>query len=304
VESYGPADGPPLVFTHGWGADSTEWYYARKQLADTFHVIVWDLPGLGRSLQPSDQDYSLDRMADDLAAVIAGTAGGRPAVLVGHSIGGMINLTFCRRHPEALGRQVAGIVLLDTTYTNPVRTSKAAGRNTMLQKPVYEPILHATVALSPLVHRLNWLAYQSGLLHLQTHRSSFAGTETRGQLDFVTRYYKYDSPAVLARGTLGMLHWDATDVLPRVGVPVLILVGLQDRTTVPAASEQMRASMPAASLQVIDPAAHMGPIERNLTYNSAIRAFADLRLRGGPQLAGAILPARQSLPGVPARGRR
>ena len=84
VELYGPAaTARRCVFTHGWGADSTEWYYARKQLADTFHVIVWDLPGLGRSLQPSDQDYSLDRMADDLAAVLAGTAGGRPAVLVG-----------------------------------------------------------------------------------------------------------------------------------------------------------------------------------------------------------------------------
>ena len=217
----------------------------------------------------------------------------------------MINLTFCRRHPEALGRQVAGIVQLDTTYTNPVRTSKAAGRNTMLQKPVYEPILHATVVLSPLVHRLNWLAYQSGL-HCISKRTKLVRwyRETRGQLDFVTRYYKYDSPAVLARGTLGMLHWDATEVLPRVGVPVLILVGRQDRTTVPAASEQMRASMPAASLQVIDPAAHMGPIERNLTYNSGDRAFADLRLRGGPQLAGAILPACPMDPGTPARERR
>ena len=101
-----------------------------------------------------------------------------------------------------------------------------------------------------------------------------------------------------------MLHWDATEVLPRVSVPVLILVGRQDRTTVPAASEQMRASMPAASLQVIDPAAHMGPIERNLTYNSAIRAFADLRLRGGPQLAGANLPARPMNPEMPAREHR
>ena len=49
VESYGPAGAPPLVFTHGWGTNSTEWYYAKRRLAERYRVIVWDLPGLGES---------------------------------------------------------------------------------------------------------------------------------------------------------------------------------------------------------------------------------------------------------------
>ncbi len=47
VEIYGPADGPPIVLTHGWGLDSDEWYYARKELSQRHRLIVWDLPGLG-----------------------------------------------------------------------------------------------------------------------------------------------------------------------------------------------------------------------------------------------------------------
>ncbi|MGL5135855.1 MAG: alpha/beta fold hydrolase, partial [Planktothrix sp.] len=32
VEFYGPDRAPTLILTHGWGPDSTAWYYAKKQL--------------------------------------------------------------------------------------------------------------------------------------------------------------------------------------------------------------------------------------------------------------------------------
>ena len=36
VECYGPADALPVVMTHGWGSDSTEWFYEKKYLAAAF----------------------------------------------------------------------------------------------------------------------------------------------------------------------------------------------------------------------------------------------------------------------------
>lgn len=33
VEVLGKKDGPALLFSHGWGTDATEWFYARKELA-------------------------------------------------------------------------------------------------------------------------------------------------------------------------------------------------------------------------------------------------------------------------------
>ena len=35
VKMYGPADGPPLVLTHGWGLNSDEWAYAQAELENT-----------------------------------------------------------------------------------------------------------------------------------------------------------------------------------------------------------------------------------------------------------------------------
>lgn len=279
VEVYGPADGPTLILTHGWSLDHRAWNDAKRDLSDRFKLIVWDLPGLGQSTQPNNRDYSLDKMAGDLGAVLQST--GKPAVLVGHSIGGMINLTYCRQHPEQLGREIAGLVQIDTSYTNPVKTTKSRSFDESLQKPVYEPLLHATVALSPLVRAMSWLSYQNGFAHLMAASSSFAGAETREQLDYAARRNYEASPAVIARGMLGMLRWDATPVLPNVRVATLILEGEQDTTTVPAASQYMRDAMPAAQLQMVNRAAHLGVLEQHRRYNDAIRKFAEDCFRRG-----------------------
>ena len=279
VQSYGRADGPVLILTHGWSLDNRAWDYAKRDLSDRFRVITWDLRGLGHSTQPDNRDYSLEAMADDLEAVLQ--AAGKPAVLVGHSIGGMINLTLCRRHPEQLGHEVAGLVQVDTSYTNPVKTTSSSSFDTAMQKPVYEPLLHLAIWTSPLVRVMNWMSYQNGTAHWMNASSSFAGSETREQLDYAARRNYEASPGVVARGMLGMFRWDATAVLPQVRTQTLIVEGEQDTTTIPAASRTMRDAIPAAELQMVNRAAHLGLLEQNRVYNDAIRRFAETCF-GGP----------------------
>ncbi len=187
AEVWGRSDAPTLVFTHGWGTSETEWYYAKRQLSGQFRLIFWDLPGLGQSTQPENRNFALEKMASDLDSVLS-LANGKPVVLVGHSIGGMINLTFCRLFPDRLGRQVSGIAQVDTSYTNPVTTTKNAGFSRAIQKPIGEPLLYAMIGLSPLVRAMNWLSYENGASYLMNAHSSFAGSETRGQLDLISRY--------------------------------------------------------------------------------------------------------------------
>ena len=86
IEFYGPEDGPPIVLTHGWGLDTREWNYLKRDLSGVFRLIVWDEPGLGKSTRPSNRDYSLENLARALEAVL-GLAGDKPAILLGHSIG-------------------------------------------------------------------------------------------------------------------------------------------------------------------------------------------------------------------------
>jgi pimeloyl-ACP methyl ester carboxylesterase len=287
VETYGPPDAPVLVLTHGWSLDRGEWCYAKKELGGRFRLIGWDLPGLGRSSRPPADDYSLERMARDLDAVI-GLAGGRPVVLVGHSIGGMIQLTHCRLFPEAMGERVRGIVIAQSTYTNPVRTAKGAELLAPLQRPLLEPLCHLMVWLSPVFRVINVLSYLNGSAHRSTERSSFSGRETRGQLEYLTRYYLSSSPAVVARGFLAMFRYDATDVLPQVRVPTLIVAGDRDTLCVPSASARMATAIPGARLVTLREAQHAGVFEHHAELHAEVESFASACLaeRGAPAGAG------------------
>jgi len=274
VEFYGPADGQPIILTHGWGPNSTVWYYAKRQLSDRFRVIVWDLPGLGKSSKPKNNDYSLEKYARDLEAVVA-LAGDKPVILLGHSLGGMSTLTFCRLFPEQLGHQVAGLILVDTTYTNPVKTSIFSRLLRTVQKPLLEPLLYLTIFLSPLVWLMNWLSYLNGSLYISVELSGFTGTETRGQLDFSALLSALGWPAVLARGTLAMFDYDETRTLSTINVPVLIVVGASDIATIPAASIRMKAQLPDSEIVTLKPGGHMGLMEQNRQFAEAVRLFTE-----------------------------
>ena len=282
VEFYGPEDGPPIVLTHGWGLDSREWNYLKRDLSDDFRLIVWDEPGLGKSTRPTNRDYSLVNLARDLEAVLA-LAGDKPAILLGHSIGGMITLTLCGLSPALLGGRVIGLVLTHTTPTNPVRTTSGAGFFTAIEKPVLVPLMYLTIGLSPLVWLMNWLSYLNGSAHLSTKQSSFGGTETWEQIDFFTRFQPEASPAVMARGMLGMMRYDATQTLARISVSTLVVAGDRDSVTKPEASEAIRSGIPAARLITLAPAKHLGLIEHHTRYAEVVREFADLAQaqRGG-----------------------
>ncbi len=274
IEFHGPADGPPIILTSGWGATATEWYYLRRQLGDRFRLIAWDMPGLGLSKSAANKDCTLAKFADDLRAVL-GEAGGRPALLLGHSIGGMIVLEFCKRFPEDLNDRVAGLALVHTSHTNPLRMTKTRWIAAPLQKPIIEPLAHLMIWLSPLVWVMNLFSYLNGSSHRGNHKQLFDGTETWGQLDFVTKYVPYVWPATYARGMLGMFHWDATATLPRITVPTLVVAGAADRITLPEASAIILNNCPSAKLVTLSPAGHMGLIERHAEFGQELLAFAE-----------------------------
>ena len=106
VKISGPEEGTTLVLTHGWGLTSREWYYLQRDLSKRYRIVSWDLPGLGQSQSPADSDWSLEKLAKSLDLVIE-KAGPRPVVLVGHSIGVMITLTYCRLFLDVLDQRFA-----------------------------------------------------------------------------------------------------------------------------------------------------------------------------------------------------
>lgn len=274
IEFYGSDHAPTIILTHGWGPDSTVWYYAKKQLADQFRVIVWDLPGLGKSKKPKNRDYSLEKFASDLNAVLE-VAGDESAILLGHSMGAMMLLTFCRLFPEQMQRRVAGLIIVDGTYTNPLKTTVLSKLLLALQKPLLEPLLYLAIVLSPLLWVISWLSYFNGSTLLTTEISGFTGRETRGQLNFSSLIGIKAAPGVLARGVLAMFRFEETATLPNITVPTLVIFGKSDIATRPFANEHIGTAIPQAQLSVLSPGGHMALMERNQQFSEVVRTFSN-----------------------------
>ena len=274
VEIYGQNGRPTLLLTHGWSLDSTEWYYVKKEMAARFRVVVWDLPGLGRSQRSKEADYSLEKMARDLEAVLRATSDG-PVILVGHSIGGMIVQTFCRIFPQHLSQRVAALALVHTTFTNPLRTALGSTLWTALEKPIIVPLNYLMIWLSPLVWLSNWQSYLNGSLLITSQVSSFAGRQTWGQVEYSSRLFAKASPAVTARGNLEMLSFDEQATLPTINVPVLIVAGGNDRLTKPEASEHLDKMFRHAILTELQPAGHLGHWEQHGEFTTLLAEFVE-----------------------------
>ena len=270
VESHGPQDAPCIVLTHGWGLDSTIWAYAKRALDKDFHLVLWDLPGMGKS-HPGRGGITLDAFAENLKHVIAHTGRDR-VVLVGHSIGGMTIQTLARDHANLFNRVVAGAVLVNTTYTDPLKTMVFNGLMQAL-RPLIVASMHLTIWLQPLAWLSAWQSYLNGSAHI-ANRLGFASRVTHSQLDYTALLTTRNSPAAQARGNLSMFHWDATGALVRIEAPVLVLAGDSDLVTKAEASRTIVSQAKHAVLDVVSDANHMGFTERADVYNDAIAAFA------------------------------
>jgi pimeloyl-ACP methyl ester carboxylesterase len=260
VELYGPADGIPLLMTHGWGLDSTAWYYAKRDLSLHYRLIVWDLPGLGRSSEPPDKAYTIEKFAEYLAQLLP-LAGNRPVFLLG------------RLFPESLEARVQGLIFVHTTYTNAAATTFLKAFLHAIQVPILIPMMYLTIALSPLVRIANWLSYWNGSLHLATAYTGFAGTQTRAQLDFMTKFTPRASPAVQARGNLATFQFDERAHLPHIRTPTLVIVADRDRTTIPEAGNTLAGLIPTAERVVLSPANHSGFLERHDEFAEIVHRF-------------------------------
>jgi pimeloyl-ACP methyl ester carboxylesterase len=106
--AWGPRGAPGAVLVHGTAAHAHWWDHIGPQLPAGLRVVAPDLSGHGDS--DRREQYSLDRWAEEVAAVAAdGEIAGAPFIM-GHSLGGIIAIRAAARYGAAL----AGIVVIDT----------------------------------------------------------------------------------------------------------------------------------------------------------------------------------------------
>lgn len=108
----GPADGPLMIFLHGWPELSLIW---RAQMA-AFAAAGWrcvapDMRGYGGSAPAATDAYTNEQVVTDMAE-LHDHLGGRPAIWVGHDWGSVIAGALVAHQPQ----RARGVVLISVPH--------------------------------------------------------------------------------------------------------------------------------------------------------------------------------------------
>jgi pimeloyl-ACP methyl ester carboxylesterase len=190
--------------------------------------------------------------------------------------------TLVRDAPDYARKSIAGIILLNTTFTNPIRTSAGSSILRALRWPLIEPLLLLTSLLKPLAGLDAWRGYLNGSAHV-ANRIQFGRSVTHSQLNAVTLLGTRNPQGVLARGNLAMFRWDASSAMTGYSGPVLVIGGKVDLVTKIEASRVIATDASGAKLIEVEHVNHNGFLEDAETYNTAIAEFANHATEAGRQ---------------------
>lgn len=261
------------IFLHGYSLDHTVWRHQIESLDASRRYVYYDARHHGRSEpeSPVDSPVTIEVLAKDLEVVLE-RSGLRRAVLVGHSMGGMTVLEFCRHFPHLLGDRVAGLILLNTTFTDALKTvvgAEVVGAIDRRLRRVLEGLLRDP--RSSRVFRLRG----DDLSWLLVRLFGFGPHASPSQVDHVRRLLAQFPSPPLIEIFRGMRDFDMTGALHTIGIPTLVVAGGDDRITTVKASERMAEEIPGATLEVLEDTGHMAMMERHERFNDLAGDFID-----------------------------
>ena len=247
------APGPLVVLLHGVGGGREAWGAAGSGsgaalAAAGYTAVAVDLPGYGQST--TVDPYDLAGMAAAVEQLIAQLGLG-PALLVGHSMGGMVAQELTARAPQT----VAGLVLASTSSA----FGKPGGgwQHNFLQSR-FAP-LDAGAGMAGLAAQLV---------------PAMLPPDAPPAVQAAAQALMAGVPEATYRSAVAALvAFDRRANLPLIGVPTLVITGERDTTAAPEVARKMAERIPGALLQTVPGAGHLLPIERPDAFNTALLAF-------------------------------
>lgn len=223
-------EGPACLLLHPLGLCGDFWAAVRNHLAGR-RIAVAELPGHG--CDDGLGELSLDSLADDLVAS-ARHFGGR-MVLIGCSLGGILAQAAAIRAPEVVG----GLVLANTL---------CRGDN--------PKVIDARADLA----ETDFAAYLNDTLD-RWFDAEFRAANPAGVTQ-VRRWLEGTAPRVHARYWRAIRSFDLTGGLGKLDCPALVVAGSHDRSTPPAAAQELAAALPDVTVAVLEGVGHLAPFEQ------------------------------------------
>jgi 3-oxoadipate enol-lactonase len=244
--------GVPLVLVHGHPFDHTMWAPQVKAFSTSYQVITPELRGYGKSSLPDgDTATKFEDYATDILHLLD-YLGVKSFHLGGLSMGGQVIMEIFRQAPARIKSLIFAdtFASLDTAEIKQGRYDTATrlendGMDAYADEVIYKMIMPAHVKSQPDVAR------------------------------HVIKMMKATSPVAAAtalRARAERIDY-LTEILPKINIPTLVIVGRDDEYTPVAKAEELQQNLQNCKLVIIEDAGHMPNLEHPDQFNKAVLGF-------------------------------
>lgn len=249
--------GAPVILIHGLAASLHDWDDLIPELTKNgYAAYALDLLGHGDSPKPKTRAYRIQWLSEHFFAWMESLHLTEPAILVGHSLGGYIALEFARRFPE----RTRGLILVNPFYTRS-------------QLPY---LLRATYASSNLRdfiigHTPEWM------FRMIVDATSVVMGNSNGSRHALPERVRLQTAIDYTRTAPGIYYIpndiaDATDALPQIVAPTLVVWGDRDQTLAPTSFPPLVDALPHAAGRTIK-AGHVPHQSNAEEFNRVVLEF-------------------------------
>jgi pimeloyl-ACP methyl ester carboxylesterase len=237
-----------VLLIHGAGDSAAVWERQVGALGSAHRLIALDLPGHGARLaEPAHTDHAANAAEVERALAAAGID---RAVVVGHSLGGGVALTYALGRPARLRALVlvasgARLRMHPSLLEAAREKAEAATGSATPTGPVVPPERCLAPGAPP--ELVAWLGAHSGQATAQAVYADFQANNA----------------------------FDVMDRLGEIGVPTLVLGGAQDAMTPPKFVQFLADSIPGAQLALLEGAGHYPMVEQADAFNRRLGEFLE-----------------------------
>jgi pimeloyl-ACP methyl ester carboxylesterase len=254
VLDEGPRDAPPIVLLHCYTC-SINWWGRLIPLLDRDHrVIAIDLLGHGGSEMPRS-GYSMQDQAQLVAQVLDRLGVGK-AIVVGHSLGGVVAVALAEQSPEL----VSGLAIIDSA------PDSSYGSLDLLARALYVPVLGEAL----------WRVKSSWTIRKGLEQAFAPGFDVPDQfVDDLKRmtYTAYDHSSSAADD-----YTDESPLQERIRplhLPLLAIFGAEDQIVDARPALSAYADVPAAQTALLQASGHSPQVEKPVETARVIQRFAE-----------------------------
>ena len=238
--------GPVALLVHGTGASTHSWRELLPLLAGHYTVVAPDLPGHAFTGTPAAEGLALQGMSDALGGLLSALSLS-PVLVVGHSAGAAVMARLC------LDGGISPRLLISLNGALlPLRG--IAGH-------IFSPLARLLVRLPRVPSLVAWRARDRTAVE-RVLRDTGSRLQAR-DVDLYARLFS--NPAHVAATLTMMARWDLDGLardLPGLAVPLLLVVGGEDRAIPPESAFEVRRLVPTAQVEYLRGLGHLAHEER------------------------------------------